>query len=142
MTMPIRLTALATIIAALWLLTACKALDTLIAKDRVELLEPTIRLFAVHMRWGRYQEAASMLQPGTRWEIARKINPYPNIRITEVISNRWIISPDESKATGDVRISYYKESSGIVRTVVQQQTWIYNEQNRQWYLDNDLPDLR
>jgi hypothetical protein len=46
-----------------------------------------------------------------------------------------------SRADQTVAIRYYKIDELIERSVVDQQTWVYHPEAKNWYLQSGLPDL-
>ena len=48
---------------------------------------------------------------------------------------------DMSRADQTVAIRYYKIDELIEQTIVDQQTWVYDPQEKIWYLQSGLPRL-
>ena len=126
------------LVLSLLLLAACAT------QERSRSLTTTLSAYAGTLRWGDFASAAQFIDPKIRAEHplseldrAR----YKQVRVTEYDdgSGPVPISPSEVQQT--VRISVVNIHTQAERTVIDRQTWHYDEQAKHWWLTSGLPDI-
>ena len=126
------------LVLSLLLLAACAT------QERSRSLTTTLSAYAGTLRWGDFASAAQFIDPKVRAEHplseldrAR----YKQVRVTEYDdgSGPVPISPSEVQQT--VRISVVNIHTQAERTVIDRQTWHYDEQAKHWWLTSGLPDI-
>ena len=117
----------------LWPLAGCQTLGE---RRQSELLVETLRKYEATLRWGAMQQAQSFASADLG-----SFSPTGNkdLRILhyEVIQGPTQLS--EEKAVQAVLIQYVRESSQSVKELLDQQVWIYDEENETWTRQSPLP---
>jgi endonuclease YncB( thermonuclease family) len=126
------------LVLSILLLAACAT------QERSRSLTTTLSAYGGVLRWGDFASAAQFIDPKVRAEHplseldrAR----YKQVRVTEYDdgSGPVPISPTEVQQT--VRLSVVNIHTPAERTVIDRQTWHYDEQARHWWLTSGLPDI-
>lgn len=122
--------------------TGCKVIDTIHEKQLGVDLENNLKKYQATVRWGRLADAYGFLEP----EIAREVripDGLENIRVTQyrIIKPPTFRTP--TMATQTVAISYILLDRQVERTLVDDQIWQReNEETRNWYRFNPIPELK
>jgi len=126
------------LVLSILLLAACAT------QERSRSLTTTLSAYGGVLRWGDFASAAQFIDPKVRAEHplsdldrAR----YKQVRVTEYDdgSGPVPISPTEVQQT--VRLSVVNIHTQAERSVIDRQTWRYDEQTRHWWLTSGLPDI-
>ena len=126
------------LVLSILLLAACAT------QERSRSLTTTLSAYGGVLRWGDFATAAQFIDPEVRAEHplseldrAR----YKQVRVTEYDdgSGPVPISPTEVQQT--VRISVVNIHTQAERTVIDRQTWHYDEKAKHWWLTSGLPDI-
>jgi hypothetical protein len=120
-------------------LLACTASQQL--KDAYEKFDLSVHSYAGAVRWGNYQEAASFCQP--RLTKVKKPNwkRFENIQVTAYEIREKVLNPNIKEAFITMVFSYYLRDQGSVQTLVDEQTWWYDDKQRRWFVDGDVPEF-
>ncbi len=123
---------------SLLLLAACAT------QERSHSLTTTLSAYGGVLRWGDFASAAQFIDPKVRTEhplsdldLAR----YKQVRVTEYDDGAGPvpISPTEVQQTA--RISLVNIHTQSERTIIDHQTWHYDEKAKHWWLTSGLPDI-
>jgi len=129
----------ALLIAAL-LLTGC-ATENMRSKQTV--LDETLRSYAATIRWGDIGQAQAFIKPDLREKqapSALELARYEQVRITGY--DEMQVQPiDESEVRQTVRIDLVNVNTQAARSLVDRQTWRYDEETKRWWLVSGLPDI-
>ena len=126
------------LVLSILLLAACAA------QERSNSLTTTLSAYGGVLRWGDFASASQFVDPKIRAEHplseldrAR----YKQVRVTEYDDGNGPvpISPTEVQQT--VRLSVVNIHTQAERTVIDRQTWHYDEQAKHWWLTSGLPDI-
>jgi endonuclease YncB( thermonuclease family) len=126
------------LVLSILLLAACAT------QERSRSLTTTLSAYGGVLRWGDFASAAQFIDPKVRAEHplseldrAR----YKQVRVTEYDdgSGPVPISPTEVQQT--VRLSVVNIHTQAERTIIDRQTWHYDEQAKHWWLTSGLPDI-
>ncbi|MGB3270426.1 MAG: hypothetical protein WBA65_10800 [Rhodanobacter sp.] len=126
------------LVLSILLLAACAT------QERSRSLTTTLSAYGGVLRWGDFASAAQFIDPKVRAEhpISELDRArYKQVRVTEYDdgSGPVPISPTEVQQT--VRISVVNIHTQAERTVIDRQTWHYDEQAKHWWLTSGLPDI-
>jgi hypothetical protein len=111
-------------------------------RDSNVMLRDTMRQYASHIRWSRFDEAA-------RWHTAAAApvaqSQAERYRVVRVLSADLdamnLVTPDvEAEAT--LKISYHLETGSNVRHLLHKQRWVYEKEGSVWRLDGPLPEFK
>ncbi|CAM5327358.1 hypothetical protein [Rhodanobacter lindaniclasticus] len=126
------------LVLSILLLAACAT------QERSRSLTTTLSAYGGTLRWGDFASASQFIEPKLRVEHpvseldrAR----YKQVRVTEYDegSGPVPISPTEVQQT--VRISLVNVHTQAERSVIDRQTWRYDEKTKHWWLISGLPDI-
>lgn len=106
---------------------------------RAESLEAALQRYAKMLRWGEYEEAAKLIRFREREPVAVDYEALRQVRVTGYEVVERVVTPELNEARVLVRVSYTPLDSGVVRTLDDNQLWYYDEEQKFWFLDDDLP---
>jgi hypothetical protein len=113
-------------------------------QERSQSLTSTLSAYGGVLRWGDFASAAQFVDPKLRAEhplsdldLAR----YKQVRVTEYDDGAGPvpISPTEVQQT--VKVSLVNIHTQSERTLIDHQTWHYDEKAKHWWLTSGLPDI-
>jgi hypothetical protein len=118
------------------LLQACAAVDD--SKKSINL-DQTLYYYESAMRWADFSAANSMRRSEGDTVPANNPEKLKHIKVTgyDVLSTKP--SDDETKVFITVKISYYDEDNLKLRTLVDNQVWQFDEEQKVWYISTPLP---
>lgn len=108
-------------------------------RNRLSAFDYQTHAYGRMLRWGDFAQAAAMRRAKVGNLSPTNLNDYREIRVTSYQIQRSKLSTDRSEAVLDAVIDYYHERYNQVRTLSDQQTWWYDEENQKWFLDSNLP---
>ena len=113
-------------------------------QKRSDTLTTTLTAYGSALRWGDFQSAAQFLDPEIRLkhplsdlEIAR----YKQVRVSEYDDGNGPVPAADGDVQQTVHISLINIHTQSERTVVDHQTWHYDEKTKHWWLTSGLPDI-
>ncbi|MDE2155128.1 MAG: hypothetical protein KGJ97_08755 [Xanthomonadaceae bacterium] len=113
-------------------------------QNRSDTLTATLTAYGSTLRWGDFQSAALFIDPKIRaahplsdLDLAR----YKQVRVTEYDSGSGPVPLDDLDVQQTARISLVNIHTQSERTIVDHQTWHYDEKTRHWWLTSGLPDI-
>ena len=123
---------------ALLLLAGCATLQ-----NRNVLRDETLDAYAAALRWGDFQSAWNYVDPEVR--AAHPLTPqqkalYNTVRVAEYETpGPSAAGPDTISQTA--QISLIVKSSQQVYSVLDHQTWRWDDKTKHWWLESGLPDI-
>jgi len=134
--MSIRLPLLAMLAA---LLGGCAA----VSKSEQNLLEDTLDTYASVIRWSNFEEAVTFIDPATLK--AHPISKLDLERFNQVRVTTYNAQPARNTGEHEVRqiveIGLVNVNTQSARSVVDRQTWHFDEKEKRWWLVSGLPDI-
>lgn len=113
-------------------------------QDRSNTLTSTLSAYGGVLRWGDMASATQFIDPAilkkhplTDIDRAR----YKQVRITEYDDGAGPVPLDESHVQQTVHISLVNIHTQTERSIVDHQTWHYDEKAKHWWLTSGLPDI-
>ena len=98
-----------------------------------QTFEEQTRAFHMHMRWGRYREAATFVEDSDRGAfIGYYLHRGDDYQITEYEIENVDYDTDTSTATMIVWVQSFQLPSTMVDEVVIEEQWVYNPDRRVW----------
>ena len=92
-----------------------------------------IRAFHMHMRWGRYRDAAAFVETDDRSEfIGYSLQRGDDYHLTEYEIENVDYDGDTISATLLVWVQSYELPSTTVDETIFEEEWAYNEERRSW----------
>lgn len=98
------------------------------------VVEEQIHTFHQHMRWGRYDEAASFLPEDNREPFLDELEAEGDWRITEYEVESIELETGNTEATVIVWTQFYALPSTIVDEKTWRERWVYDDVLRIWQL--------
>lgn len=113
-------------------------------QERSHSLTTTLAAYGGVLRWGDFASAAKFVDPKVRAEhplseldLAR----YKQVRVTEYDDEAGPTPTNPTEVQQTVRISMVNIHTQAERTLVDHQTWHYDETAKHWWLTSGLPDI-
>jgi hypothetical protein len=107
--------------------------------NRLEILDTNIATYYDHLRWGHFEEAASLRNPNSGPPQTVLNEDFKHIHVTNYEVTSKQISLDGDEATIGVNMEYYDDEDGTVHHLRDQHRWVYIAPARRWLNDGDLP---
>ncbi|MEN8131556.1 MAG: hypothetical protein ABFS45_15455 [Pseudomonadota bacterium] len=109
-------------------------------RKQLDALGERTRAYGKMLRWGQYEDAASMRRAREGEELKSiDTDHFKEIRVTSYRVTRSELTEDRKEATVSASIDFYHERQNRLTTLHDQQSWWYDEQRKKWYLEDDLP---
>jgi hypothetical protein len=103
-------------------------------------MEDTLGSYGAAIRWGLFERAADFQDPEHRTPL--KLSDFNGIRVTGY-DPIYRQDPKGSKIVRQtVQIRYYREPAVTENTVVDHQTWRFDEEKGEWLLASKLPTFQ
>ena len=106
--------------------------------DRHFMLNQTLLTYEKTYRWGEYGNLLNFRKSDAQ-QAANALNDYQNIRISGYQVKRQHPSDDQYKISLDVEISYFRTDNNRIQSVLDKQTWEYDNDAKRWYITSPLP---
>lgn len=92
------------------------------------------------VRWGELEEAYTYMKPD---EVPAVIpEGLDNIRVTSYEPVGPVFNLDENRVSRKVRIEYVLKDRQVVKSLIDNQVWEYDEENEQWFRVNPPPEFQ
>ncbi len=127
-------------IAAL-LLGACASNP--IASKKDDLLTETLRSYAATIRWGDVTQAQAFMDPqvlAAHPPSSLELSRFEQVRITGY-TEQSPVPTGTNEVRQVVEIGLVNVNTQSARSVLDRQTWRYDETAKRWYLMSGLPDI-
>jgi hypothetical protein len=123
------------------LLAGCASMESSLER-RWELFEQTTFRFENALRWGQYELANEFIKTGGDDRATPDFDKLRDIKVSSYELLKSTVSPGELQARQTVEIKYYSVNTLIEKTLVYEQLWTYDTQEKRWYLNDEFPDLK
>ncbi len=124
-------------LASLLLLAGC-------ATNRADTLDTTLRAYASAVRWGDFQSATLFIEPANRAghsSSALDLARYKQVQVSGYDAGGGPVHDGDNQVRQIVHIDLIDLSSQSGRSIVDRQTWRYDETSKRWWLTSGLPDI-
>jgi len=123
---------------ALLLLAGCATLH-----KKSQLRDTTLEAYGAALRWGDFQSAWNYVDPDVR--AAHPLTPqqkalYDAVRVAQYDAS-GPSAADEDTIQQTAQISLIVKSSQQVYSVLDHQTWRWDDKAKHWWLESGLPDI-
>lgn len=107
-------------------------------EKRKNLMDQTLRLYERSIKWGAFLDAQTLLL-----EIENPLKPgeMKEIKVTSYEVLQQQIGGDFERLDQVVEIKFFHEQQGTVHTLIDNQTWVYDEESETWLLQSGMPDF-
>lgn len=92
--------------------------------------------------WSNFDTADSFRDPQAREAQPADIDELKNIKVTSYSVKKVMVSDDQSEVRQIVEIGYYRVDEVTLKTMRDQQVWLYNPTFKRWYLQSGLPPFK
>lgn len=113
-------------------------------KTRSDALTTTLKAYGSTVRWGDFQSAAQFVDPAVRaahplsqLQLAR----YQQVRVSEYDDGAGPVPSGDFDVQQTALISLVNIHTQSERSIVDHQTWHYDEKTKRWWLTSGLPDI-
>lgn len=111
------------------------------SEARANALTSSVQRFGNLLRWGETDAAMAMLRHVDGTPVAAHPRRLSGVRVTQVVIGDSRVDAEAMSATVQVRLGYYRDADGVLRSWSGEQHWWFSPEDRRWYLDGDFPDL-
>ncbi|KZC18096.1 hypothetical protein RHOFW510R12_20685 [Rhodanobacter sp. FW510-R12] len=132
------------ILSLLVALSMLPALAGCATKTRSDELTTTLKAYGSTLRWGDFRSAAQFIEPSRRaahplstLDLAR----YQQVRVSEYDDGAGPVPSGDFDVQQTVLINLINVHTQSERSVVDRQTWHYDEKTKHWWLTSGLPDI-
>jgi outer membrane murein-binding lipoprotein Lpp len=113
-------------------------------KARSDALTATLKAYGSTLRWGDFQSAAQFIDPAVR--AAHPLTPlqlerYRQVRVSEYDDGAGPVPSGDFDVQQTVLINLVNVHTQSERSVVDHQSWHYDEKTKRWWLTSGLPDI-
>jgi hypothetical protein len=112
--------------------------------QRKDQLTTTLDAYASTVRWGDFNQAQQFIDPKVReahpvssLDMAR----YQQYKVSGYDEDNGPIPNGQFEVHQTVKINLVNVNTQAERTVVDHQTWRFDETSKHWYLESGLPDI-
>lgn len=129
------------ILAAALVLGACASTQKMRSKSVV--LDETLHSYAATIRWGDVAQAQAFIEPKVLAEhppTALDLQRFQQVRITGY-NEQQTVPVGENEVRQTVQIDLVNVNTQVARSVIDRQTWKYDEAGKRWWLTTGLPDI-
>jgi hypothetical protein len=113
-------------------------------KTRSDALTSTLNAYGSTLRWGDFQSATQFIEPAQRaahplssLDLAR----YRQVRVSEYDNGAGPVPTGDFDVQQTVLINLVNIHTQSERSIVDHQTWHYDEKTKHWWLTSGLPDI-
>lgn len=129
------------LIAAASVLAASCATEKMRSKET--LLDDTLKSYAATIRWGDVAQAQGFIDPKVLAEhppTALELARFKQVQITGY-NERPAVPVGDNEVRQIVEIGLVNVNTQAARSVLDRQTWRYDEAGKRWWLMTGLPDI-
>ena len=126
------------LVLSILLLAACAT------QDRSNSLTTTLSAYGGVLRWGDIASAAQFVDPEVRVKhplTALDLARYKQVRVTDYNDDAGPVPISQTDVQQTVKISLVNVHTQAERSIVDHQTWHYDEKTKHWWLISGLPDI-
>ena len=127
----------------LLLITLLAFLSACATQTRKREIDITLENYAALIRWSDFETALSYVDPETlsKRPISRlDLERYAQVQVSGYRDSAPVSGPD-GKVRQVVEIRLYNRNTAVERTIIDRQTWRFDETAKRWWLESGLPDI-
>lgn len=113
----------------------------LTTRERATVLREQVLRYAKALRWGDYEGANAFIRRGEDTEKVEDVALLRKIRVTNYEILGANMGTDIEQGVSRIRLSYFHADRRIESTIIDQQTWRYDDDASAWFIDGNLPDF-
>jgi hypothetical protein len=113
-------------------------------KTRSDALTTTLKAYGSTLRWGDFQSAAQFVEP--KFRAAHPLTPlqlarFQQVKVTEYNDDVGPVPTGDFDVRQTAVINLVNIHTQSERSIVDHQTWHYDEATKHWWLTSGLPDI-
>ncbi|WP_158882788.1 hypothetical protein [Rhodanobacter sp. L36] len=112
--------------------------------QRSDLLTDTLTAYGSTVRWGDFASAEQFIDPTIRnahpvskMDLAR----YQQVQVSEYDAGDGPVPDGENQVKQTVHVNLVNVHTQSERSIIDHQTWHYDEKSKHWWLTSGLPDI-
>ena len=110
--------------------------------NRMDDFNETVKTYEKMVFWSEFDAALSFREPEQNGDKQPDMDYLKKVRVTSYKVKGFRASADKSQVQQNVVISYYRMDDVIVKTIEDQQLWVYSSDAKRWYLRSGLPAFK
>ena len=113
-------------------------------QKRSDTLTTTLTAYSSTVRWGDFQSAAMFIEPKERAKhplTALELARFKQVRVSQYEEGSGPVPAGQNEVQQTVHIGLINVNTQTERSVVDHQTWHYDEVSKHWWLTSGLPDI-
>jgi hypothetical protein len=126
-------------LAAITILLTLAGCASLSDMNRMDAFDETVKTYEKMVFWSEFDAALAFKEPHEESVEQPDMNSLKKVRITSYKVKRLKASADKSEVQQFVEIGYYRMDDVTVKTIIDQQLWVYNNDAQRWFIRSDLP---
>ena len=127
-----------TAITVLFTLAGCASISDM---NRMDSFDETVKTYEKMVFWSEFDAALAFGEPRADSDDQPDMNSLKKVRVTSYKVKRLKASADKSQVQQFVEIGYYRMDDVTVKTIVDEQLWVYNNEAQRWFIRSDLPSF-
>lgn len=125
-------------VLGLYLLAGCASVQKF---NRMDTFDKASQAYAKTITWSNFDGAASFLPPRQSADSAADPQALKQIRVTSYRVKQFQSVPDASEVRQQVEIGYYRVDDMRLKTIRDEQRWVYDTDAGRWFVQSGLPDF-
>ncbi|WEN15192.1 hypothetical protein PY254_00485 [Rhodanobacter sp. AS-Z3] len=133
-----RITSIVVVLLSVLLLAGCAT------KTRSDSLTTTLKAYGSTLRWGDFQSATQFIEPKVRTAhplTSLQRARFQQVRVTEYDDGAGPVPINDTDVQQTAVINLVNIHTQSERSIVDHQTWHYDEATKHWWLMSGLPDI-
>ncbi|OOG62808.1 hypothetical protein B0E46_11295 [Rhodanobacter sp. B04] len=113
-------------------------------QSRSDTLTTTLTAYSSTLRWGDFQSAVQFIDPKIRADHPLSkldMERYQQVKVSGYDEGAGPVPAGEGQVKQTVHISLVNIHTQTERTIIDHQTWHYDEKSKHWWLISGLPDI-
>lgn len=111
-------------------------------RKQLDMLEERTENYETALRWGRYETAYAFIKNKVTAYTTDNLEGLNQIKITSYeMLDRKVLENNE-EAEQKVEIKFYNVDNLIEKTIIDNQSWIFDKDLGTWFLSSGFPDFR
>lgn len=107
--------------------------------NRMDDFDETVKSYKKMVFWSEFDAALAYREPGQNDAKQPDMTSLKDVRVTSYKVKRFRASADKSQVQQFVEINYYRMDDVTVKTIVDQQLWVYDSDAKRWFIRSELP---
>ena len=124
------------LILILSMLTACNAYKT---QKRTNSFDATLTSYNIALRWAQHETLYSYYVSPNGTQPPADMARLEELSVTGIQEVQKTINEEQNEAKVIIIVKYYFKDEGSIKTLKLDQTWWFNEPNKQWFIDGEFP---